>query len=531
MSQNCVFLLGFSLAEATESKIRWVVRLFESWRKDRNARAMKGVSTVRPILYPLLEMDKDLLNYSLSRFICEVVKANGQDFPGHTLYEMIISIQLYFEQNGFLYKFLCDEEFVQIKNTLDSVMQARAKSGIGIRKKQAEIVSQEEEDIMWDKGVLGSSSPDTLVKTLIYLFGLNFALRAAQDHRNLRWSPNPQIELLTDSCGIKFLRYTEDVSKANRGGLKHRKVKGKVVDAYSHPNKARCIVSLYEMYVSHIPSSRPDYAFYLRPLNKPLGNIWYSSQPLGKHKISETVKILCQDAGIPGYRTNHSLRATSATRLFEHDIDEQRICEITGHRSLAVREYKRTSEHMKKCVSSIIQGSDVSAPKKICLNDNLRSNVSDCIPNLVPKFSNYASSSVPVSNYSGFPDSGNMVSNLVNSPCTLSVPPPDLEDIPSSMPVLEPMVPFLTSSGPTCDSFRPVDQCINVISPIRNFSSENCSNFPNSGHSNCSGNSQNSRENSQNVTFSSSGSSSASSGSGGGSGQFTINLNLNFPKM
>ena len=75
----------------------------------------------------------------------------------------------------------------------------------------------------------------------------NTALRGGQEHRNLRHL-NSQLSVHTDKDGGKFLRYSEDVSKANQRELKHRKIKPKVVDA--HENKAtpsRCImVRLYE---------------------------------------------------------------------------------------------------------------------------------------------------------------------------------------------------------------------------------------------------------------------------------------------
>ena len=64
---------------------------------------------------------------------------------------------------------------------------------------------------------------------------------------------------------------------------------------------------------------------------------------------------LCSAASIKGYRTNHSLRATAATRLYNAGVDEQMIMETTGHRSLeGVRSYKRTSECQKKSVSDIL---------------------------------------------------------------------------------------------------------------------------------------------------------------------------------
>ena len=185
----------------------------------------------------------------------------------------------------------------------------------------------------------------------------------------MRWGPNPQIELLENDEGVKFLRYTEDVSKSNRGGLKHKKVQAKSVDAFENPNKERCVVRCYETYLSHVPEKKPLNAFYLRPLVKPQGKVWFCSSAYGRTKLSNSVSTICKLAGIPGFRTNHSLRATSATRLFESNVDEQRICEITGHRSNAVRSYKRTSEHMKMHASSIIQGCNIDvnpSKKRLC---------------------------------------------------------------------------------------------------------------------------------------------------------------------
>ena len=59
-----------------------------------------------------------------------------------------------------------------------------------------------------------------------------------------------------------------------------------------------------------------------------------------------------------GYFTNHSLRATAATRLYDAGVDEQLITEKTGHRSSAVRSYKRTQDAQLVKISEIIQGSE-----------------------------------------------------------------------------------------------------------------------------------------------------------------------------
>ena len=76
---------------------------------------------------------------------------------------------------------------------------------------------------------------------------------------------------------------------------------------------------------------------------------------------------MCKAAGIPGYRTNHSLRATSATRLYAAGTDEQLIMERTGHRSIkGVRSYKRTSEEQEQGISDIL--SRAKRPQVTTLN-------------------------------------------------------------------------------------------------------------------------------------------------------------------
>ena len=81
----------------------------------------------------------------------------------------------------------------------------------------------------------------------------------------------------------------------------------------------------------------------------------YAAQPIGHDKLNGTVARICKAAGVPGFKTNHSLRATAATRLYHAGIDEQIIMETTGHRSLdGVRSYKRTSAQQRKSISDIL---------------------------------------------------------------------------------------------------------------------------------------------------------------------------------
>ncbi len=120
----------------------------------------------------------------------------------------------------FEWKLLDNPVFIHFKNTLDNVMKERAKMGLG-RTVSATPITLTQEEKMWQEGVLGEDSPNVLCNTLVYLIGLNFALRGGQEQRNLR-APgfNPQISIETDEFGLKYLHYREDFqSKTNQGGL------------------------------------------------------------------------------------------------------------------------------------------------------------------------------------------------------------------------------------------------------------------------------------------------------------------------
>ena len=108
------------------------------------------------------------------------------------------------------------------------------------------------------------------------------------------------------------------------------------------------------------PPNRPDNAFYLRPRpgKVPDNEPWYTCQPVRKETLAAIIGNLCAAAGFQGYYTNHSLRASAATRLYAAGVDEQLVCEKTGHRSNAVKTYKRTSTEQLEESSHIYSAGD-----------------------------------------------------------------------------------------------------------------------------------------------------------------------------
>ncbi|ESO99878.1 hypothetical protein LOTGIDRAFT_158034 [Lottia gigantea] len=113
------------------------------------------------------------------------------------------------------------------------------------------------------------------------------------------------------------------------------------------------------------PKNSAKPALYFIPMAK-----WFSTVPIGHNSLQCIIKQMCAYAGFQGNRSNHSLRATTATRLFKGGptsnlfankpgVSRRRLGDRTGrHRSNVVRLYKRTSDEQLAEMSD-----DIKVPK------------------------------------------------------------------------------------------------------------------------------------------------------------------------
>ena len=67
---------------------------------------------------------------------------------------------------------------------------------------------------------------------------------------------------------------------------------------------------------------------------------------------------MCSEAGIHEKKTNHSLRATGASALFNAGVSEKLIRDVTGHRSSALHLYERPTIEQKQSVSKVLVQGD-----------------------------------------------------------------------------------------------------------------------------------------------------------------------------
>ena len=77
--------------------------------------------------------------------------------------------------------------------------------------------------------------------------------------------------------------------------------------------------------------------------------------------MNEMVKKMCLEAKIEGDFTNHSLRASGTTELFQHEVPETVIQDFTGHRSVkALQKYEKVAVMQKRAASNILTGTSMA---------------------------------------------------------------------------------------------------------------------------------------------------------------------------
>ena len=117
-----------TFAAETMKKMSWVKNMFQEWRYYRNLST--EFSDIHCDLDNVETITVESLKFALVRFITEVKKIDGTDFPPKTLY-IVICIQFLLETEGFTWRLISDKPFTEVKFTLDNTMKKRAEEGLG----------------------------------------------------------------------------------------------------------------------------------------------------------------------------------------------------------------------------------------------------------------------------------------------------------------------------------------------------------------------------------------------------------------
>ena len=328
----------------TEQSSKWAMTNFREWFDSYNERNAENTCP-EEVLSPSCR--SDVLCKWLCVFVTETRSKFGKPYPPKTIMSLLAGILRHMRHSNPDYpNFLSKEStsFVSFQVTLDNLFKILRSDGVGAHSGQTEGISSEEENTLWLSGVMNSVSPKGLLRCKFFYVGKSFCLRGGEEHRCLTLSQFTRLHKPD-----RYV-YSEKSSKNRQGGLYQAKMDHKTVTVY-----------LLDLYISKFPKGAVDNdLFYCKPMaSAPLDAScpWYFNVPIGKNTLSKMVADMCAEAGLSGKKTNHSLRVSGTSCLFEAGVPEKLIQQRTGHRTLeSLRMYERVTDKQQLAVSKVLTG-------------------------------------------------------------------------------------------------------------------------------------------------------------------------------
>ena len=232
------------------------MRTFLAWIEEHNKRVVEQI-----VCDILSSNDAESLSYVLRLFVMEARKVDVEKYPPATIYSLLSGLSRELLKNKTCFAILDrgDVCFRVLHLTLDSVSSELHSVGIGVSRKSAPVISLKSEDLSWEKGALGTSSPTLLQHTIFFYLDMQFVLPGVQEHHDLM-----VIQLMREppDCSVcsaeVYYEYTEYISKNNLHRFKDSKMKNKDMRAYARPGSERCLVQLLDKYL-HLEHALNNY--------------------------------------------------------------------------------------------------------------------------------------------------------------------------------------------------------------------------------------------------------------------------------
>ena len=112
----------------TQDDTQYCLRVWEEWCKYRRNSCGDNIA-------PVTEMQPLQLQYWLTRFILEVRKKDGAEYPPNTLYHFCCGMMRFLRWNGLpSINFFTDAAFAEFRCTLDREMKCLQAQGVGSKK-------------------------------------------------------------------------------------------------------------------------------------------------------------------------------------------------------------------------------------------------------------------------------------------------------------------------------------------------------------------------------------------------------------
>ena len=154
--------------EKTKLNTAWSLKVWSLWAESRkSAGYQEECEKDHPLDQDFVHMDVDSMAFWLPRFVVEIRKENTEMYPPNSIYNLCCGLQreLRFKEKH-INIFADNGPFTKFRQVLDSRMKKLNASG-KFQRKQADVITEEIEDKLWEVKVLGDGTPQSLLDSLL----------------------------------------------------------------------------------------------------------------------------------------------------------------------------------------------------------------------------------------------------------------------------------------------------------------------------------------------------------------------------
>ena len=123
------------------------------------------------------------LNAYIAEFIITVRKKDGnEDYEPSSLRSLMASFGRYLKKKNYGFSIMKDAEFEQARKALQSKQKDLKQKGKGNKPNTSVALTEEEIKLLYDKELLGTSTPEALLNTIWFNNTIHFGLRGCKKH-------------------------------------------------------------------------------------------------------------------------------------------------------------------------------------------------------------------------------------------------------------------------------------------------------------------------------------------------------------
>ena len=291
------------------------------------------------------------LNELLSEFILSVRTKEGQEYEPSSLRGMVASFERHLKRKSYPVSIINDLAFKKLRKTLQSKQKQLKKQGRGNKPNASVALTEDEIKVLFDKGLLGVSSLEAILKTLWLNNSLHFGLRGVKEHHDMRWG---DVKLCKTDQGVEYLEFNERQTKT-RTGADHRDVRPFAPKMFSTDGSEKDPVAVYKLFVQKKPEKMkdPDAPFYIAVNNVSMES---KCNAVCTNKLGSLMKEMSNKAGLQNDKLhNHSARKTMIQTLSENNVPPTHIAQLSGHKNLkSIENYSHLSKKQQMHMSNVL---------------------------------------------------------------------------------------------------------------------------------------------------------------------------------